>query len=143
MSRTETKLRTIRYLQTGASAGFNFGADCGRESVRGAVVAVTLFSLIAAFAAPAIAHELSICQSDISASEPTPQAKPAVAADPLANGAPEGTAILPSLDSIEAQTDITVFLQSCVPAELRLAALRRAWTVDPAIRDFKELSEND
>ena len=30
-----------------------------------------------------------------------------------------------------------------MPAELRLAALRRVWTVDPAIRDFKELSEND
>ena len=100
-------------------------------------------SLLAAFAAPAIAHEPSICQSNISASEPTPQAKPAGAANPLAHGAPEATAILPSLDSIDAQTDITVFLRSCVPAELRLAALRRAWTVDPAIRDFKELQEND
>ena len=52
-------------------------------------------------------------------------------------------AALPSLDSIRAQTDITVFLQSGVPTELRLAALRRAWTMDPAIRDFKELAEND
>jgi hypothetical protein len=30
-----------------------------------------------------------------------------------------------------------------VPDELRLAALRRSWTVDPAIRDFKEGQEND
>jgi uncharacterized protein DUF3306 len=52
-------------------------------------------------------------------------------------------AALPSIDSIRAQTDITVFLRSGVPTELRLAALRRAWTVDPAIRDFKELAEND
>jgi hypothetical protein len=73
---------------------------------------------------------------------------PRVAA--LPGSVPLGTApsacdatALPSLASIEAQTDITVFLRSGVPAELQIAALRRAWTVDPAIRDFKGLSEND
>ena len=50
---------------------------------------------------------------------------------------------LPPIESIDAQTDITVFLRSGVPDELRLAALRRAWTVDPAIRDFKGPQEND
>jgi Protein of unknown function (DUF3306) len=50
---------------------------------------------------------------------------------------------LPALTSIDAQTDITGFLQSGVPAELQLAALRHAWTADPAIRDFKGLQEND
>ena len=30
-----------------------------------------------------------------------------------------------------------------MPAELTRAALRRAWTADPAIRDFKGLAEND
>ena len=29
-----------------------------------------------------------------------------------------------------------------MPDELRLASLRRAWTVDPAIRDFRGLQEN-
>ncbi len=52
-------------------------------------------------------------------------------------------AALPSLASIDAQTEISVFLRSGVPAELQIAALRRAWTVDPAIRDFRGLSEND
>jgi hypothetical protein len=52
-------------------------------------------------------------------------------------------ATLPSLDAIDAQTDITAFLQSGVPAELLLAALRRAWSTDPAIRDFKGMQEND
>jgi len=52
-------------------------------------------------------------------------------------------ATLPPIESIDAQTDITVFLRSGVPEGLRLAALRRAWTVDPAIRDFKGLQEND
>jgi hypothetical protein len=52
-------------------------------------------------------------------------------------------ASLPSLDSIGALTDIRAFLQPGVPSELRLAALRRAWSADPAIRDFRGLAEND
>ena len=52
-------------------------------------------------------------------------------------------ATLPPIETIDAQTDITVFLQNGVPNELRLAALRRAWMVDPAIRDFKGPQEND
>jgi Protein of unknown function (DUF3306) len=49
---------------------------------------------------------------------------------------------LPSFDSIGASTDITAFLRPGVPAELTRAALRRAWTSDPAIRDFVGLVEN-
>ena len=52
-------------------------------------------------------------------------------------------ATLPSLDSIGAETDITAFLKAGVPGDLRLAALRRAWVADPAIRDFRGLAEND
>jgi hypothetical protein len=51
-------------------------------------------------------------------------------------------ASLPPIDSIGAGTDIRAFLQSGVPAELAKAALRRAWTADPAIRDFIGLAEN-
>ena len=49
---------------------------------------------------------------------------------------------LPSLDSITANSDITAFMQAGVPSSLRHAALRRAWSADPAIRDFVGLSEN-
>jgi hypothetical protein len=49
---------------------------------------------------------------------------------------------LPSLESIGANSDVTAFLQRGVPATLTRAALRRAWTADPAIRDFVGLSEN-
>jgi hypothetical protein len=52
-------------------------------------------------------------------------------------------ASLPSLDSITAVTDIRAFLAPGVPKELARAALRRAWSADPAIRDFKGLAEND
>ena len=50
---------------------------------------------------------------------------------------------LPSLDSITAATDIRDFLAPGVPKEIARAALRRAWSADPAIRDFKGLAEND
>src|SRR5262245_31602247 len=49
---------------------------------------------------------------------------------------------LPSLDSITAETDIRVFLQKGVPPHLTRAALRRAWSADPNIRDFIGIAEN-
>ncbi len=41
-----------------------------------------------------------------------------------------------------AKTDLRAFLGKGVPAELTVAALRRGWSADPAIRDFIGLSEN-
>ena len=49
---------------------------------------------------------------------------------------------LPSLDSIGATSDIRAFLQAGVPSALRHAALRRAWSADPAIRDYIGPNEN-
>jgi hypothetical protein len=49
---------------------------------------------------------------------------------------------LPPIEEITATTDIRAFLAPGVPSELRLAALRRAWKTDPAIRDFIGLAEN-
>lgn len=43
---------------------------------------------------------------------------------------------LPDLTRIEAATDIRGFLDARVPEALRLAALRRAWASDPAVRDY-------
>ncbi|BAU89104.1 hypothetical protein MPPM_0499 [Methylorubrum populi] len=45
-------------------------------------------------------------------------------------------ASLPSLDALTPETDLTAFLQAGVPTALRNAALRRMWSLDPAIRDF-------
>jgi hypothetical protein len=58
--------------------------------------------------------------------------------------APAGTELsnLPPIESIDAATDITAFLRKGIPQELSRAALRRAWTADPAIRDFVGLAEN-
>jgi hypothetical protein len=49
---------------------------------------------------------------------------------------------LPSIESITAETDIRPFLAAGVPASLRQAALRRAWSADPAIREFIGIAEN-
>lgn len=43
---------------------------------------------------------------------------------------------LPSLEEITAQTNVSDFMRREVPAALRNAALRRAWALDPAIRDY-------
>jgi len=58
------------------------------------------------------------------------------------NSQPFDLASLPPIDSIGANTDIAAFLRPGVPMELTRAALRRAWTSDPAIRDFVGLVEN-
>jgi hypothetical protein len=55
---------------------------------------------------------------------------------------PFDVAQLPPLDSIGADTNITAFLHRDVPPDLTRAALRRAWTSDPAIKDFVGLVEN-
>jgi hypothetical protein len=49
---------------------------------------------------------------------------------------------LPPIDSITATTDVRAFLAPGVPPDLARAALRRAWTADPAIRDFVGIAEN-
>jgi hypothetical protein len=50
---------------------------------------------------------------------------------------------LPPIETITAETDIRAFLSPGVPAELRLAALRRAWVADPKVRDFVGLNDYD
>src|SRR5215467_3464636 len=68
----------------------------------------------------------------------TPGAAPAKADEPLFD-----LKDLPPIESITAATDIRPFLRPGVPAEIARAALRRAWTADPAIRDFVGLADYD
>ena len=51
-------------------------------------------------------------------------------------------ASLPPIESIVADSDIRLFLQAGVPAELTRAALRSIWTADPSIRDFIGIAES-
>jgi hypothetical protein len=50
---------------------------------------------------------------------------------------------LPPIESITAETDISGFLAAGVPSDLARAALRRAWTSDPKIRNFVGLADYD
>jgi hypothetical protein len=50
---------------------------------------------------------------------------------------------LPPIESIDAETDISGFLAAGVPPDLTRAALRRAWTSDPKIRNFVGLADYD
>ncbi len=84
---------------------------------------------------PALADKAALPAAEKRAGEPAAPAKPA----PVAEIDLEK---LPSIESIVAGTDIRAFLQKGVPPALSRAALRRAWSADPAIRDFIGLSEN-
>jgi hypothetical protein len=79
-------------------------------------------------------------QSDAQENPPS-AAEIAKPVSPITSKAPPATS-LPPIESIESASDIKAFLAPDVPLELTRAALRRAWTVDPAIRDFIGLSEN-
>jgi hypothetical protein len=74
------------------------------------------------------------------AAEAQHSASPDAAVEPIPSEAELSN--LPPIESIDAATDITAFLRKGIPQELSRAALRRAWTADPAIRDFVGLAEN-
>jgi hypothetical protein len=95
-------------------------------------------------AAPDMAPETEASPAGAAVSA-DPELDPQLGAAPLGNDAgiePFDPASLPSVDAITFDTDIRPFLQGRVPAALTRAALRQAWTSDPAIRDFIGIAEN-
>lgn len=66
---------------------------------------------------------------------PAPEALPP-AAEPEPELTPEEIAALPRIEELTPETDITAFLRKGVPEALKNAALRRMWSLDPAIRDY-------
>jgi hypothetical protein len=80
----------------------------------------------------------------VAPTEPAPETEPgSVASAPDAAPTPKFEAEdLPPIESISAETDITAFMRAGVPEALKRAALRRAWSSDPDIRDFVGLNEN-
>lgn len=67
----------------------------------------------------------------------------ASATSPSPDAEPEELVVPPSLDEIGADFDLAPWLKRNVPETWKLAALRRAWSNDPAIRDFKGLADYD
>jgi hypothetical protein len=45
--------------------------------------------------------------------------------------------LLPKLEDLTPSTDLTLFFKKGVPEVLRNAALRKMWTLDPAVRDYR------
>lgn len=78
--------------------------------------------------------------------EPAPELEPPKAASALEPpepascpipGLPEiDLASLPKIEDLTASSDFSIFLKPGIPGALRAAALRKMWSVDPAIRDF-------
>lgn len=79
-------------------------------------------------------------QTEPADQKPAPEPQASVSKE--AEDKPFDLSALPPIESIDANTDISGFLRPGVPAELSRAALRRAWSADPAIRDFVGLVEN-
>ncbi len=44
--------------------------------------------------------------------------------------------LLPDVETLTTESDITLFLKKGVPEALKNAALRKMWSADPAIRDY-------
>jgi hypothetical protein len=64
------------------------------------------------------------------------EAGPATPPAPEAEDEPFDLSLLPDLEALTAQTDMSLFLQKGVPDDVRNAALRKIWALDPAIRDY-------
>jgi hypothetical protein len=72
-----------------------------------------------------------------------PKATSPAAEPKAAEAAPDvDVSQLPNVEELTAESDITAFLQKGVPEALKKLALRRMWSLDPAIRDFVEVAEN-
>ena len=72
-----------------------------------------------------------------------PETKPAEAPEEEFTKEEFDVSTLPSLESLDAASDYAAFMKQGVPKALRLAALRKAWTTDPAITGYKTLADYD
>ncbi|WP_404383783.1 DUF3306 domain-containing protein [Caenispirillum salinarum] len=74
-----------------------------------------------------------------------PHANPAEAPphEQADDDAPFDPETLPPLELLDRDSDYSAFLHRKVPEALRRAALRKAWTSDPAITGYKPLVEYD
>lgn len=82
--------------------------------------------------------------TEVPAPQPLDECEGAPDADAAIVGAekPLDLSTLPRVEELTEHSDIAAFLDKRVPAILRNAALSRIWTLDPTIRDFIEIAEN-
>ncbi len=70
------------------------------------------------------------------ATGPSPESRPA-------EGAEEAPPDLPPIESLDKDSDFTVFLKDNVPEELRRLALRKLWRTDPVFANLDGLNDYD
>jgi hypothetical protein len=76
--------------------------------------------------------------------EPSGPAGPSAADQPVADAEPAvDLKSLPPIESLTADSDYKPFLAQGVPEELRRLALRKAWTANPQIADFRGFADYD
>jgi Protein of unknown function (DUF3306) len=80
----------------------------------------------------------AVSNEDVSGSLMTPELAHSTnrSGEPVPELSAEEIALLPRVEDLTAETDVTQFLRKGVPMGLRNAALRRMWALDPAIRDY-------
>ncbi|MBP2496178.1 hypothetical protein ABID82_004430 [Methylobacterium sp. PvP062] len=101
-----------------------------KRAVRAAALAERAAPAVSA-RAPLPEPDAEGAEADLIAPQTGPEARP-----PEPEPADDPVLDLPSLEALTAETDLAPFLRACVPVALRNAALRRMWSLDPAIRDF-------
>ena len=74
--------------------------------------------------------------------EPASTVRPTVDTRDASTEPPVDITKLPKIEDLTPSSDIAAFLQKGVPEELKRLALRRIWSLDPAIRNFIEVAEN-
>jgi hypothetical protein len=72
-----------------------------------------------------------------------PRVEPPAAAQPAEPAVEPEVPVLPSIDTLDAQSDYTVFLAKNVPEALRRAALRKLWASDPVLANLDGLNDYD
>ena len=101
---------------------------CGKRFLFGAAIVVAM-----TLSASAFAGSTSVAASTASDAMAGRTVVAAATIDPVK---------LPPVTSIRRGSDIRPYLRSSVPADVQTAALRRAWSTDPAIRDFVGMNED-
>jgi hypothetical protein len=72
-----------------------------------------------------------------------PSVEAPAAAQPAEPAVEPEVPVLPSIDTLDAQSDYTVFLAKNVPEALRRAALRKLWASDPVLANLDGLNDYD
>lgn len=70
-----------------------------------------------------------------------PEPAPVPAEESVAEEEEFDVTMLPSIESLTADSDFSLFLKKGVPAGLRAAALRKLWLVEPSVVNYKPLVE--